>query len=52
MKMKQNFNTKKDNHFDKINALIDDGKYNHSMDDVLNKAHSSLGKDKMKEFKK
>jgi hypothetical protein len=49
MKEKKDYNTKeKDPYFHKINALIDGGKYTHSMDKQINNAHASLNKDKIK----
>jgi hypothetical protein len=45
---KRNFNNKTDNHFDKINALIDGGKYTASMDKHLDRAHAAAALEEVK----
>jgi len=43
---KANFNNKKDNYFNKINELIDGGKYTTSMDKHIDRAHAAAAKEK------
>ena len=46
----KDYNTKdSDPHFKKINELLAGGKYEHSMDKHINRAHASLAKEQAKE---
>jgi hypothetical protein len=45
-KKKKDYNTKKDVHFNKIEELLSGGKYTHSMDNALDKAHAAARKEK------
>ena len=49
--VKRDYNTKVDDHFHKINKLIDGGKYTASMNKPLDAAHLAVAKEEMKKKK-